>query len=258
MRPIFENMDKRPALVCSLSDATEAELIATIRNAIWDGADGFLLHTECMDKEYRNVESLKRILAYCEDKPVLTLDYSWGVGDDTPNAAFLLDTIDAGAGCIDVYADMFDHHDRLCYTDKPEAVKKQMELIEKAHAKGAQVMTSCHLFDFVEPEKVLEMGISLEKRGADIVKFAAQVNNEDELLEAMRLTVMLKRTLKVPFLHIAMGQYGKAHRVLAPTLGSCMVLCVQKYTTRSHKDKPLLRAVRTVYDNLDYKRAREE
>ena len=132
------------------------------------------------------------------------------------------------------------------------------EVIEKAHAKGAQVMTSCHLFDFVEPEKVVEMGVALEKRGADIVKFAAQITSEDELLEAMRLTVMLKRTLHVPFLHIAMGQYGKAHRVLAPTLGSCMVLCVQKYTARSHKDKPLLRAVRTVYDNLDYKRAREE
>ena len=66
----------------------------------------------------------------------------------------------------------------------------------------------------------------------------------------------MRKALHVPFLHIAIGQWGKVHRVMAPTLGSSMVLCVQRYTPAGHKDKPLLRATRAVYDNLDWHRFR--
>ena len=257
MRYLFGNGSGHPDLVCSLNNPEKSEIIATMRNAVFDGADGFLLHIEALNQEYRNKESLNEIFKYAEDKPVLALDYRREGRTDAENASMLIEAIDAGADYIDVFADMFDAHEGICYTDDTEAVKKQKEVIEKAHSMGGRVMTSAHIFNFVEPDKVLEMALNLESRGADIVKIAAQVTSEDELLRGIYLTTQLRKNLKVPFLHICMGQYGKVHRVIAPLFGSCMVLCVQQYTAYSHKDKPLLRAVREIYGNLDYKRFRD-
>ena len=252
----FKDGKDRPTLVCSIGADNAPEVIATMRNAVYDGADAFLLHMEKLKPEYRNKKALEEIISYSENKTVLTLDYRMDGKTDEESAAMLLESIDAGADCIDVFADMFDARDVVCYTNAPEAVKKQKELIAAAHEKGAQVLSSVHIFEFAEPEKVLDIALDLEARGADIVKVAAQVNSERQLVEGIRLTNMMRENLKVPFLHICMGQYGKAHRMIAPLFGSSMILCVQKYTEYSHKDKPLLRAAREVYNNIDYKRFR--
>ena len=60
------------------------------------------------------------------------------------------------------------------------------------------------------------------------------------------------KALGIPFLMINMGDHGKAHRVIGPVFGSCMLLCVQQYTPNGHKEKPLLRACRDIYNNFDY------
>lgn len=253
MKHLFGDGKKRPTLVCSLSDTTAPELAATMRNAIFDGAEAFLLHMELIEEQYRNRDSLAEVFKYAEDKPILTLDYRYKGRTDEDNAEMLLTSIDAGADYVDLYAGMFDKN-RIEYTRDPDALARQREFIAKVHEKDAGVLCSCHLLDrFYEPAEVLEIGLEMESRGVEIVKLVTMVKSEEELLKGMYMTTQLRKNLKVPFLHICAGQCGKVHRALAPTLGSSMVLCVQRYTTRTNKDKPLLRATRTLYDSLDYK-----
>lgn len=93
----------------------------------------------------------------------------------------------------------------------------------------------------------------IQERGADIVEIAMWVDTPEQMDEATLTNIALNRKLKAPFLFICRGKCGKANRMLAPVYGSCMVLCVQRYTVNGHKEKPLLRAVKAVYDNLNYK-----
>lgn len=256
-RPIFKFGGARPLLVCSVTDFCDTDLISTFRNAIFDGADGFLIHMERLKPEFQNRETLKRIFDFAEDKPILTLNYRTSSSKtDDELAALQYEAIEAGAGCVDVMDDMFGK--RVNGLEIPEeAEKKQLDYIARIHERGAQVMISSHIWEYLPPDRIFAHAQKLKERGADIVKIANRIETEDQLLEGMKATVMMRRQLGAPFLHIMMGQYGKVHRALAPTLGSAMVLCVQRYTPVGHKDKPLLRATRALYDNLDWKPTRD-
>ncbi len=254
--PIFTFTGARPPLVCSLSDKTELDTICTMRNAIFDGADGFLIHLERMDPALWTRDAMRRIFAYAEDKPILTLHYRGNTLTDEDRAKIQLDAVAAGAGCVDVMGDMFGACEGELTFD-PAAMEQQARYIDEIHSRGAQVMMTSHLYKFEQKEQILTRVLEMERRGADIVKIAMAVANEEELLASIEETTLMRKTLHVPFLHIAIGQWGKVHRVMAPTLGSCMVLCVQRYTPAGHKDKPLLRATRAIYDNLDWHRFRD-
>jgi hypothetical protein len=81
--------------------------------------------------------------------------------------------------------------------------------------------------------------------------------NEDDLLETIKTTALMRRELEFPYLHVCMGQHGKIHRIISGMLGSCMLLCVERYTDLSHRDQPLLRATRDVLNNFDWGIAKE-
>ena len=254
-RPVFSFGSLRPTLTCSISDNNEADCVCTIRNALFDGADAFLFHLERMNSEIQNADTLKRIFDYTENKTVLTINYRTGSKTDDELASLQFEAIKAGAGCVDVMGDMFGRCEGELARD-PAAIAKQAEYIAKIHEAGAQVMMSSHILKYIETEKLLDHALELERRGADIVKLVTGAKDEEELIKGLDQTRLLKSVLHVPFLHIIGGQYGKVHRALAPTLGSCMVLCVQRYTPASNKDKPLLRSTRTLYDSLDWVRTR--
>ena len=256
-RPLFFSGGHHVPLTCSVSDRDEAECICTVRNAIFDGADGFLFHLERMNPEIQNAASLKRIFDYTENRPVLTVNYRTGSRDDQELAALQLEAADAGAGCIDVMGDMFGRCEGELTRDS-DAVKRQTEYIARIHDKGAQVMMSSHILKYIEDDRLMEYAFEFVRRGADIVKLVTGAKDEDELMKGLNQTRMLRDNLNVPFLHIIGGQYGKIHRALAPTLGSCMVLCVQRYTPSGNRDKPLLKATRTLYESLDWVRTRDK
>lgn len=258
-RPLFRQHGKRPILVCSLSDRTPAELQATMRNAVFDGADAFLLHTENLLPEFRNRETLSQIFSWAGDRPVMSLNYLYdGKTAYDEIAAFQLVSAEAGAACIDVPADAFSDKfgmgdPAFGYTEDEDAVKKQMEYIGAIHDRGAEVLASYHQFGpYVPSGVILERAKKMLSRGADFIKVAQNIEREDQIPDAITTTIRMNRELDVPSLHIIFGKYGRAHRALAPVFGSSMVLCVQRYTPLSHKDKPLLRATRDLYGNLDF------
>lgn len=256
-KPVFQFSGAQPLLVCSIADRAEIDVVCTMRNATFDGADGFLIHLERLDPALWNTESMKRIFNYAEDKPILTLHYRDNGLSDEERAAIQLQAVAAGAGCVDMMGDMFGTCEGEL-TQDPVVMERQKRYIDDIHEAGAQVMMSSHIWKFRHKDEIVERVCEMERRGADIVKIAMMIQNEEELLESIEETTLMRKCLHVPFLHVAMGQWGKVHRVIAPTLGSCMVLCVQKYIPDGHKDKPLLRATRAVYNNLDWHHYRDD
>lgn len=256
MRPsmIARLKTKQPALVCMLDDVRYPdECIAIIRNAVYDGADAFYIHLDHLDPGCWNPADLRKIFDYAGDKPVIALFYrrkKLPLYTDDELLEVLFMAVEAGASMCDVMGDIFDPSPRQLSL-KPEIVDRQKRLIDKIHAMGAEVLMSSHTGDFMTAEETIAHARAMESRGADMIKIVVSSQSEEEMYEAFRITTLMKRELKVPFLHICGGQSGKLHRAIAPLFGSSMVLCVQAYTSGSSREQTLLRATRAVYDNLD-------
>ena len=258
MRPSFVSLPK-PFIAAVITENDPDSFIATMRNAEYDGADAFDIHLRSLERQYHTINDLTRIIQ-CTDKPTLMINYrgdsKWeGQRTDEERVESHLLAVRAGASACDIMGDMFDPSP-MELTRKPQAIDRQKKLIDKIHSQGAEVIMSSHTWVAMTTEQVLEHLKELESRGADMVKVAAAVNSEEELLEAFRTTVALKREMKVPFIHICMGQHGKLHRFVGPMLGSALIFCVQQYTPKGHKEQPLVRAARAVLDNLDWRVAR--
>ena len=249
----------KPLLTNMIIEMTPAESIATIRNAIYDGADAFGFHLCRFPKQYQNVGTLKNIFNYAEDRPILVMNYRRHLNEGIPDEELVeghMMALEAGATMCDIMADMYDPSPlEITYNEK--AIDKQKRLIEEIHKKGGEVLMSSHTWQFYTAEQAVEHAKAVESRGTDMIKIAMRADTEDELLEVIKTTILLKREVKIPCLYVCMGQYGKAHRVLVPVFGSPMVLCVQKYDELSHKEQPLLRSTKAVLDNLDWKLSRD-
>ena len=248
-------------LTCSLRELNPEDNINTIRNAIYDGAEAFMIHLEKLDEVYHNETDLRKIFNYACDKPVISVNYRTQRRPGKSDEALVegqKTAIKAGASVVDIVGDIFcPGKDEITYDES--AVLKQKEMIEEIHKLGGKVMLSSHTFRFLTMEETICHCKALEDRGADWVKIAVTANSLEELNEVNRTTVELKKQMKIPFFHCCMGQYGKLHRVYSGLLGSKLVLCVQNYNANSNpKEQPLLRSTKSVIDNLDFTIARDE
>lgn len=258
-RPSVVAGRKKPMLTCVISDETPDACIATVRNAIYDGADAFMLDMCKLALEYHNEADLSRIFDYCGDRPVIVMHYRSPLRQhltDQDLVDSLLMAIRAGASMCDIMGDMFNRSPLELSTD-PESFEKQCRVVEQVHALGGEVLMSSHTWVPMTVEHITAHAKALQARGADMIKIAQIATNEEEAMEAFRSTARLKHELDVPYLHVCMGQYGKAHRQISPIFGSSMALCIQQYTERSHKDQALLWATKQVLDNLDWILARD-
>ena len=250
MKPTFLRPDGKPMLVSVVSERHPEECIAQFRNSIFDGADGFLLQLETLDPANLNANDLRHILDYACDKPALATNYRRGDLTDDELVEQDLLALEAGVTMLDLMGDLFDPSP-LELSHKSEAIDRQRRLVDRVHALGGEVLMSSHTFVPMSCEHAVEHAQALASRGADMIKIAMAAHTEDDALEALRTTALLKRELKVPYLYICMGQYGKLQRAIGPLLGSSMALCVPTYTDHSHREQPLLRAEKAVFDNVD-------
>ena len=99
---------------------------------------------------------------------------------------------------------------------------------------------SSHVLKFTPAERVLEIALEHQKRGADISKIVTGAENMEQQIENLRIINLLKQNLKIPFLFLCGGEYRILRRIGA-TLGSCMTLCVHEYDAFSTSSQPLLR-----------------
>lgn len=249
-KSFFEN-DK--ALLTVMVQADNPDRIKElIDKSVPEGAEAFGMQFEQMKREYRTKEVYKDLFAYAKDKPVYVTNYRHTTNEgktDEELAEELVELAECGADLCDVMGDYFDRQPDEVAIDKM-AIEKQKELIRKIHDKGAKVLMSSHVLKYIPAERVLEIALEHQKRGADICKIVTGADTMEQQIENLKIINMLKENLKIPFLFLCSGECGILRRI-GGELGCCMYLCVHEYDALATPQQPLLKKIKMIRDNME-------
>ena len=241
---------EKPLLVCMVQADNPARIKELIDRSLPEGAEAFGMQFCKMKEKYRNRDTYKALFDLVAPLPVYVTNYrrygeNAGKSDDVL-AAELLELAECGATLCDVMGDFFDPCEGEL-TMNADAVKKQTALIDALHAKGAEVLMSSHVLKFTPAERVLEIALEHEKRGADICKIVTGAENMEQQIENLRIITLLKENLKIPFLFLTGGECHISRR-LGGTLGNCMSLCVYEHDELATPSQPLLADMKLLRD----------
>ena len=109
------------------------------------------------------------------------------------------------------------------------------------------MLMSSHILKFTPAERVLEIALEHQRRGADICKIVTGAETTAQQIENLRIINLLKENLKIPFLFLSGGECRVLRRI-GGALGCCMYLCVHEYDEYATKSQPLLRDVKSIRD----------
>lgn len=258
-----------PALAGVVREKTVRGAIAEIKNCMYDGATMIDLHLSCLADT--NVDSLKKIMD-ASKLPVLALNYNttyaWmdaGYTEDARVESFLR-AVEAGAAGVDIQGYTFHLPSKkdFCGEDKYSFTKgnpkeivtdegiisKQCALIEKVQSKGAEVLLSCHPGIAMNSTQVVELALFLEKRNPDMIKIVTRAENEEDLAEAIRTMLLLKKEVKTPVAYHANGTMGVASRIINPLLGGKIAFCVDRYNEGSTMEQIDLKTAAVIVENM--------
>ena len=252
MRRSFTDTDQA-LLTVMLQCATPEIAIGRIRNALCEGGEAFGLQAESLEAQYQNPEVYRRIFTEMRGCPSYVTYYRGKTNagkSEEELAQGLLALAESGADLCDVMTDYFDPQPGEFSTD-PEAVKKQMALIEAIHEKGSQVLMSTHVLKFIPAERVLEIALEQQRRGADVVKIVTGADTMEQQIENLRIAGLLKEKLNVPFLFLCGGECSILRR-LGWMLGCGMILCVYEHDAASTFSQPLLKIAKQIRDGLGF------
>lgn len=263
-----------PMLAGVVKEKTPETAISEILNYYQLGATGIDLHLSCLADEYKNVESIKRIVDV-SPLPILALNYNQSYegpiyeADDEAKTELLLKGIEAGAAACDIQGYTFDLPSKTAFReefsglgysfikDSPKEVvvdekviARQTEFIDKVHSLGAEVLLSNHVGVFMTAEQLCDFAAFLEKRNPDIIKIVANADTEEELAEAFRAMLMLKKEIKTPVSYHCNGKFGKLTRVVNPVLGGFMCFCNRQYSRNTANAQPLITTAKAAIDNM--------
>lgn len=252
MKPTFLTYEK-PILTVILQCTNPDTAIGRIRKALDAGAEAFGLQVESLERIYQNPETIRKIFAEMQGKPIYVTNYRKKANQgksDEELAQGLMMLADCGATLCDVMGDMFCLHPEEL-TDDAQAIERQMALIEQLHSRGAEVLMSSHVLKYTPAERVLEIAHEQKRRGADVIKIVTGAENMEQQIENLRITHLLKENLDAPYLFLSGGEC-KLHRRIGPNLGCCMYLCVYEHDEYSTKSQPLLHKVKCIRDNMEW------
>ena len=250
MKKSFLEYDK-PLLTSMVQADNPDRIKELIDKSLPEGAEAFGMQFCKLKQEYRNKETYLDLLSYAEDKPTYVTNYRHTVNEgktDDQLADEMINLAEYGATLCDVMGDYFDKTPGELTMDK-DAIHKQMKLIDTLHEKGAEVLMSSHIFEFTPAERVLEVALEHQKRGADITKIVTGANNMEEQIENLRIAHLLKENLDIPFLFLSGGECNILRRI-GGNLGCCMYLNVYEYDNLSTPMQPLLKNLKAIRDNM--------
>lgn len=251
MKNSFFNNEKA-TLTVMVQAHTPDRIKELIDKSLPEGAEAFGMQFEQMYPQFRKPEIYKELFTYAPEKPVYVTNYRIAENEgktDEQLAQELLELADCGADLCDIMGDYFDRQpDEL--TTNEDAVKKQMELVDELHKRGAKVLMSSHVFKFTPAERVLEIALEHQKRGVDICKIVTGADSQAEQIENLRIINMLKENLDIPFLFLCGGE-RRILRTIGGELGCCMYLCVHEHDEISGEVQPLLKHVKAIRDNIN-------
>lgn len=243
----------QPMLTVMLQCKTPEIAIGRIRNANQQGADAYGLQVESLLPEYQTPEIYQKIFKEGGGRPFYVTNYRSAENKgktDEELAEGLITLAQNGAALCDVMGDLYCKHPEEL-TDDAAAIRKQVQLIERLHETGAQVLMSSHVLKFTPAERVLAIAKEQKRRGADIIKIVTKADSIEQQIENLRITDLLKRELGAPFLFLSGGECT-LHRRLGMRLGCCMSLCVYEHDAYSTPTQPLLSTMKQVRDEIDF------
>ena len=254
MKPTFLNQNRPLITGMILKDNPDSVRFA-VKNCICDGADCLGIQLERLKKEYKSEENYKKMFAACSGHPIYVTNYRGFENDgfsEEEIADELVKALACGATLGDVPASLFDIESGMGFSMKQDAIDGQMRLIDKIHSMGKEVLVSSHIIKFTPAETVLEIAFEHKRRGADVVKIVTAANTDEEQMENLRITTLLKNELNIPFLFLSGGTHTKIHRMIGPQLGCVSYLAVQEHDARAVPTQPTIKAAKAVRDNFDY------
>ena len=249
MSKTFLNHDKALLTVMVQGD-NPTRIKELIDKSLVNGAEAFGMQFERLKPQYRKKDVYKELFNY-SDKPIYVTNYrGYENGDKSDEilADELLELADCGATLCDVIGDLFDRQPDELAVSK-EAINKQMKLIDALHKKGSEVLISTHILKYTPAERVLEIALEHQRRGADISKIVTGADTMEQQLENLKIINLLKENLKIPFLFLAGGECHILRRI-GGEIGNCMYLCVHEYDELATPVQPLLENVKAIRDNL--------
>lgn len=249
MRKTFLNCEK-PTITAMVQADNPDRIKELIDKCLPEGAEAFGMQFEQMKPEYRTREVYEDLFSY-SDKPLYVTNYRLKYNEEKSDeelAEELLELAECGATLCDVMGDLYDRQpDEVAVSE--EAIKKQMELIDELHKKGAEVLMSSHIFKFTSAERVLEIALEHQRRGADISKIVTQADSTEEEIENLRILNLLKEKVDIPVLFLYNG-HSRVFRKISGEYGNCMYLCVYEYDEFATSGQPLLADVKPIVDHI--------
>lgn len=245
---------EKPLLVCMAQADDPARIRELIDLSLPEGAEAFGMQFCRLRPEFWSEQTFRDLFAYTRGLPVYVTNYRYGYNEgksDEDLAEGILQLADYGATLCDVMGDIFDKQDDELARDEA-AIQEQMRLIDALHARGAEVLMSSHVFKFTPAERVLEIALEQQRRGADICKIVTGATSMAEQVENLRIITLLRENLKIPFLFLTGGECLISRRV-GGTLGNCMSLCVHEYDRFSTSSQPLLADMKLLRELLEKK-----
>ena len=240
---------EKPLITAMVQGATADRIEELVRLSTEDGAEAFGMQFCRVKAEYRNADTYKRLFDSTGGSPIYVTNYRDGENegkDDQTLADELVELAECGATLCDVMGDFFDPQDDQMAKDE-QAIQKQMQLIEKLHAAGAEVLMSSHVMKFTSPERVLEIALEQQRRGADICKIVVGAETMVEQIENLKIATMLRERLSIPFLFLSGGE-TRILRRFGGELGCCMYLCVHEHDALATPAQPLIKCIKYIRD----------
>lgn len=243
-----------PLITCMIQADNVERAIELVNIGNDSGCDAFGYQIEVMPHEARNEKTITTIFSHMQGKPIYVTNYrsknNQGISDDDlmKGLVFLRK---CGATLIDVMGDLFSPHP-IQLTENKDAIARQKEAIAQIHDLGGEVLMSSHVMKFTSAEEVLRIAEAQQERGADIAKIVTAANTEEEELENLRITALLKKELRIPFLFLSGGTHTQLHRTIGPMLGCCTWLTVAEHDKYSTRQQPVCRNIRAISDHFNW------
>jgi 3-dehydroquinate dehydratase len=270
----------RPFIIGVVSDPDVANCTRSIKLGELDGADGFQLELQGFKSYPPKLDELHAVLS-STTKPVWVTNRrkpaSGNSLTEEDRVKLMLASIEAGASCLDMEMDTFDPSKqwseerrkveftkltgissdpqelpRECSFNE-EAIRMQMEVIDKVHSMGGEVLLSCHLLVRTTTEGILRVGEELQRRGADLIKIVVWNDSLDDLCDTLRANVALGGRVKVPFKLMSQGEPSKIGRVIFPMFGSAWAFCQQDFRPGGFDYRPLISTEKYILQHVDWR-----
>lgn len=263
-----------PMLIGVVRRETVRDAIADIKNCEVHGATGIDLHLSCLKRELWNEESLRTIISSTK-LPILSLhynhnyDYSLFESTEEERVALLMTAVRAGTSAIDMQGYTFDQASKAGVREEfkdaplsflknnphevvldPKIIEKQCALIEEVHSLGSEVLISTHTGIQMKAEEVVELAQFLEKRNPDVIKIVSVSKDEEDLAEAIRAALLLKKEVRTVVHYHAAGAPARLSRILNPLLNGYLIFCHDGYHAGANFEQLDLETAKTAVDAL--------